>query len=310
VSDGETWPEYIAAHLGEPVRNFGIGGYGVYQAYRRMLREEATDAAAGHVILNIFGLDDHRRSLEAWPWLRLFENWRSELGYLYRSYHSPWAHIRLELPEGKLVERESQFRTPESLYKLCDKEFVYELLKDDLIVKFLVTQRGGSGIDLEELESLARQLLVRIDLSTAAGQAQAARDVHLQYALLATMQLLLKARTFVEENRKKFMILLSYDSGTVARACEGAPRADQRLIDFLKDHQFLFVDTLTKHVEDFMNFRLSPRAYVNRYFNGHYKPQGNHFFAFAIKDALVNWLDPKPFAYRRGSETVPGGLAR
>jgi len=27
VSDGETWQEYLASHLGEPVRNFGIGGY-------------------------------------------------------------------------------------------------------------------------------------------------------------------------------------------------------------------------------------------------------------------------------------------
>lgn len=33
VSDGETWQEYLAGHLGEPIRNFGVGGYGVYQAY-------------------------------------------------------------------------------------------------------------------------------------------------------------------------------------------------------------------------------------------------------------------------------------
>ena len=32
--------EYLAAHLGEPLRNFGVGGYGVYQAYRRLVREE------------------------------------------------------------------------------------------------------------------------------------------------------------------------------------------------------------------------------------------------------------------------------
>ena len=31
VSDGETWQEYLAAHLCEPIRNFGVGGYGVYQ---------------------------------------------------------------------------------------------------------------------------------------------------------------------------------------------------------------------------------------------------------------------------------------
>src|SRR5437016_2634736 len=36
VSDGETWQEVLAAHLCEPVRNYGIGGYSVYQAYLRM----------------------------------------------------------------------------------------------------------------------------------------------------------------------------------------------------------------------------------------------------------------------------------
>ena len=40
VSGGETWQEYLAAHFGEPIRNFGVGGHGVYQVYRRMLREE------------------------------------------------------------------------------------------------------------------------------------------------------------------------------------------------------------------------------------------------------------------------------
>ena len=30
VSDGETWQEYLASHLQEPVRNYGIGGYSVY----------------------------------------------------------------------------------------------------------------------------------------------------------------------------------------------------------------------------------------------------------------------------------------
>ena len=61
VSDGETWQEYLAAHLGEPVRNFGMGGFGFYQAYRRMLREEQTEKGAEYVMLYIWG-DDHVRS--------------------------------------------------------------------------------------------------------------------------------------------------------------------------------------------------------------------------------------------------------
>ncbi len=38
VSDGETWQEVLAAHLCEPIRNFGNGGYGVNQAYQRAMR--------------------------------------------------------------------------------------------------------------------------------------------------------------------------------------------------------------------------------------------------------------------------------
>jgi len=101
------------------------------------------------------------------------------------------------------------------------------------------------------------------------------------------------------------MILLSYDSGTVMRTCQGLPRPDQILVDFLKEKNFLFVDALTQHVQDFKAFNLLPNQYVDRFYIGHYKPQGNHFFAFAIKDDLVNWLEPRPIAYRQGSETIP-----
>ena len=38
-------------------------------------------------------------------------------------------------------------------------------------------------------------------------------------------------------------------------------------------------------------------AYIDRI--GHYNPRGNHFFAYAIKDHVVQWLDPKPITYRK-----------
>lgn len=55
VSDGETWQEYLAAHLGEPIGNFGTGGHGVYQAYRRMLREGGSEHGTEYLILYIWG---------------------------------------------------------------------------------------------------------------------------------------------------------------------------------------------------------------------------------------------------------------
>ena len=304
VSDGETWQEYLAAHFGEPVRNFGIGGYGVYQAYRRMLREEATPSAAEYLVLNIWGLDDHLRSIDSWRWLRFGESWRTRPEHRHMFHGNPWAHVRLDPRSGRLVELQNPYPTPGSLYKLCDNDYVYETFRDDLIVKLLLAQRKGAGVNLKELEALAAWLNVRADLSSPDAVAETARAVHVEYALRAGMHVVEKARAFALEKKKKLLVLLSYDSGTVRRACEGLPRPDDSFVGFLRDKKILFVDVLAKHVEDFKTFRLSPQEYISRYFIGHYKPVGNHFFAFAIKDAVAAWLDPKPVAYRTGSETI------
>jgi len=48
VSDGETWQEYLAAHIQEPIRNYGVGGYSVYQAFRRMLKVEKKPGQIRH----------------------------------------------------------------------------------------------------------------------------------------------------------------------------------------------------------------------------------------------------------------------
>ena len=105
VNDGETWPEVLAAHLGEPVRNFGVGAYGVYQAYRRMVREEQTGAAAAYVILNIFA-GDHVRNIYRWRWLSYDEARRSDILRLtetrgvWELESAPWAHVELDLTSG------------------------------------------------------------------------------------------------------------------------------------------------------------------------------------------------------------------
>ena len=58
----------MAAHIQEPIRNYGVGGYGVYQAYLRMLKVEKADPVR-HVILNIWD-DDHYRNLDSWRSIR------------------------------------------------------------------------------------------------------------------------------------------------------------------------------------------------------------------------------------------------
>jgi hypothetical protein len=75
VSDGETWQEILAAHLGEPIRNFGTGAYSVYLAYLRMQREEKRWPAK-YIIFNIYD-DDHYRNLLPWQRPRFGVNRKS-----------------------------------------------------------------------------------------------------------------------------------------------------------------------------------------------------------------------------------------
>lgn len=297
VNDGETWQEKLAAHLGEPIRNYGVGGFGVYQAYRRMLREEATPSAAEYIILNVWGDDDHLRSIDAWQWLRLGERLRNTTYGQYR-FAVPWVYVRLDMETGKIVEKPNLCPTPESLYKLTDKDYVVQTFENDLVVQFLIAERAGSGVNLKTLKDLADALEVSTDFSSPEATARTAYQLHNRYALRVSMQVIEKAQAFASEKKKKLMILLSYGNGPVIRACEGSPRHDQEFVDFLKDRGIRFVDSLEKHRADFLGFHVSPRVYADRYYIGHYNPLGNHFFAFAIKDAIVDWLDPKPFTYR------------
>ena len=39
--------------------------------------------------------------------------------------------------------------------------------------------------------------------------------------------------------------------------------------------------------------------YKKLYFIGHYNPRGNHFFAYSIKDTVVEWFEPKPITYQK-----------
>lgn len=188
--------------------------------------------------------------------------------------------------------------------RFCEGLGVKFLGATHLVVQLVVAQQRGAGFDIGRLKSLADAFKIAADFSSPEATARTARALHTEYGLRATMRILEKALAFTRSKDKKFMVMLSYSAGDVVRACEGLPRFDQNLIDYLRETHVPFVDLLEKHVEDFKSFKLSPREYARRYYIGHYNPKGNHFCAFAVKDAIANWLDPKPTAYREGAETV------
>lgn len=307
VSDGETWQEYLAGHLGEPIRNFGMGGFGTYQAYRRMVREEQTGDSAEYVMLYIWG-DDHMRSLLRCrymlisPWNRTQDS-KEGVGRMFHGNF--WANIEMDLETGKLVERLNLIADSKNLYRMTDPDWMWENLRDDLALQMALYVSGQiSEIDTAKLKQLSGHLNRELDLSQEPLPTAIVADLLDAYSFAATKEILLKARAFTEKHEKKLMVILLDPFRVTGPLLQDGPRYDQEIVDFLQEKKFLVFDMNVVHQEDYKSFNLTPNDYLKRYFIGHYNPAGNHFFAYSIKEHVVDWLDPKPLPYRDTTQKI------
>lgn len=310
VSDGESWQEYLAAHFGEPIRNWGVGSMGFYQVYRRMLREERTSLSAPNIILNVFS-DDHYRSIYSLRWLHLtVDVFRQQKVVptegLWDFGNPPWPHLRLDLDTGGFEEHNNPYPTPDSLYQLADEDHIYETYRDNPTLQAHLAEQGVIDFDTSILQRMADALEVSTDFSSPEASASTGHALLQTCALWSSEYILDKVKEFTQTEGKKLLVLLTHPWREVVAMCNGLPRFDQPFVDYLENNDFMYVDGLRLHQRDFSTFSGAPEAYVDQYYKfvrrGHYNPRGNHFFAFAIKDSIVGWLDPKPPTYLQEGE--------
>jgi len=308
VSDGETWQEILAANFREPVRNFGVGGYGVYQACRRAMRMEAKkDFAAEYIVLNIWD-DDYMRNIDAARWVRVAWMCRDlprgrKDGYPVHGF--PWMHVRYDLGKGEWVERPGMCRKVTDLRKLVGRDNYYNAFKDDPVAQLYCLREGGEA-PVEESEKLAEALGVKVNLRSLKTRRADARRLHIAYGIRSTMFVVDKFRAWCRANNRKFMIMLSYDVPTVQAYVRKGKRFDAEFVDFLDREKYLYIDTLPTIGREAKSFKgtveqFCEKLYVERagaQVFGHYNPYGNMVFAMAMRKALIDWLDPKPPAYR------------
>lgn len=305
VSDGETWQEYLAGHLGEPVRNFGMGGFGVYQAFRRLRRTEQSDLGAAYVILYIWG-DDHGRSAMRCRHAATHRVWDDQSGRMFHGNF--WANVELDLETGRFVERDSLLPTPESLYRMCDPDYMVAALRDDLMVMLYAMAGFDVEGDRELLSRLAQHLGVDgIDDGGPEARAASVRALRHAYGFAASRYIVEEARRFLEARGKQLLICLLCPTAT-DQLLRGRPRYDQAFADDLRAGGFRVFDMNEVHREDYRAFHLSVDDYRKRYWIGHYSPAGNHFFAYGLKGTVVDWLDPKPITYA-GDDVAPADFA-
>ena len=282
VNDGETWHEYLSAQLQEPVENYGVGGYGVYQAYLRMRRVEAQQPP-GYVILNVY-CDDHFRNLDAWRTIRFGK--RTPCGF-------PLPHLKVDPDRDEYTEHPNPTPSVQDLYKLMDEEFVYETFKDDPTLQCILAGQRSRELAADDVP-------MTFGLPHGAMTSDDVEDYqkkHAQAALFATQKIVEMAEQLVQHQGSKLMVVVSHGGGVLAHALEGKPRWDQTFLDYLSTKPYPVFDTRDAHIEDFKSFNVDVPTYMKRFFVGHYGPAGNFFKAMAMKDLVVEWLDPKPKTY-------------
>jgi hypothetical protein len=291
VSDHETWQEVLAAHLQEPVRNFGVGGWSVYQAYLRMLKEEQRTPAE-YIIFNIYD-DDHKRNLDAWRNIRVQKH--------PQHIEAPLPYVKVNLKKRKMIECKNPCPTAESLYDLCDLEKTYQIFKDDFVLKIMVAHRNSKVKNADNTYSDLMELIkthgIKTKIDDGETLAREAEDIHIKTALYSTMRIIEKIEQFAEENNKKILYVLSYPGRRIAKYIKEGVRFDTDLLEFIKEKNLPCIDLMDMHAEDYSQYNLEMKAYLDNYFIGHYNPLGNFFCAYAIKDRLVEMLVPKPFPY-------------
>jgi hypothetical protein len=288
VNDGETWQEFLASHLREPVRNFGVGGYSVYQAYLRMLREEKT-APADLIIFNIFE-DDHNRSIGAWGTLRAGKDWRF--------FWPTEPYLTVDFSTGKSVGHKNVCQTAEMFYNLCDLDWVEKQFRDDFTLGIMLADVNARAGNEDEAWKILEKTAIAYGLKEGISHTGSALDaiwkLHRRAALLSSMQVVEWVEAFAKQSNKKVLYVLSYGGGF---SPEG-PRFDQAFVDFMNSKGVPYIDLLTAHRSDFSKFKGSIEEYRNRYWNGHYNASGNFFTALAIRDKVVSMLNPKSPAYQ------------
>ena len=241
----------LAAHLGEPIRNFGMGGYGAYQSYRRMIRTAVSDIGTEYVLLYIWG-DDHYRS--AMRCRHVIS--RARLLQGAQMFHGNfWANLEMDLESGELVERESLAPTPESLYGMADEEFMVDALRDDLMLQMTLFDRGDTDdVDVARLNRLADWLNCAKVVEGSSDLKRQVGTLRTAYAFAATRSIIDKAAAFADRSGKKLMFVL-FCPRAMRQLIAGDRRYDQEIADYLQQQGHTTFDMNPVYQADFRTNR-------------------------------------------------------
>ena len=301
VNDGETWQEQIAAHLQEPVRNYGVGGYSVYQAYRRMRKVHGEGRRAEYIILNIYD-DDHYRNLVRWrqrPHAGPRPAAAARSAPTFPSFPTR-PHLRVDVSAGSHVEVDNAITTADDLVKLRDLDFLCAEFGEDPLLYLSLARESEGDQAVALVERACEHFGLPMPSSASENIDAAIDDVFTQAALFSTRPVVELVEQFCKAEGIVLMFILSYSSPTIGTVLDGGDRFDLGFVDWLKGRSHPVVDMCDTFNREFKHSTVDLDDFVKRYYIGHHTPFGNAYTAWTVMEVLVDLLDPKPLPYQSG----------
>jgi hypothetical protein len=211
-------------------------------------------------------------------------------------------YIRRANPKtGEFVESGNPCPTEESLYNCCDLDWVLNRFKDDFFMPILLARanlrNNTPSAAYTDIENLARDQGIPAEIGSPEELNRSLEIVLNDAALYASVRIVDEIEEFSRAHNQRVLYVLSHVQAHVQRMLEEGYRFDQPFVDYLRTKGLPFVDLMEVHRKDFEHFNGTVADYLKRYYIGHYNPEGNRLTAFAIKDRLVEMMDPKPPAY-------------
>jgi hypothetical protein len=201
--------------------------------------------------------------------------------------------------KGKCKQMENISKRAKDLYKLCDEDYLWRTFNDDPILKMVMAARaGGRNISEKLINPVAVTFGIPDEKIADTETAKKIKKIHTEAALFATRNVVTWAEEFTRKAGKKLMVMLSFGQGNVARYLAGEPSFDQSFVDWLKDKPYPVVDMRDAFAADYQRYKVDIDEYLKPFYNGHHTPRGNFFTAWALKDKVTQWLEPKPIPYR------------
>jgi hypothetical protein len=297
VSDGETWQEVLAARLGEPVRNFGVGGYSSYQAYRRMRRIERTGLRAPYLVLNLYLDEDSFRNLDRFRWVRWHRAWNPRRpDEKFRMVHAnPGCHLRFDPARRAFVEEENACPTVASLYRLVEPAYVHELLAHDFTTQIVLAQKGYTVHDPRLLRDCAESLGLPLRFADPDDCADEATRLHHEVALRSAIAVIDLWMAFCAAEGRTGLIATTAHQGWV----EGLAREARvhGVVAHLRERGIPHFDGPAWHAAVRARDGAKPESCAALYNHGHYSPAGNFEFAQGLARPMAELLDPAPALY-------------